>query len=113
MLNGDWMPNAPAPPPKREPRQAASVCKQKNREFFDKKKLLNVQLPMDTRTGYQLKVTTTNFSRKEYIKSAAGSLPAVWDRLPQELIEKGLEKGFRSIRKDCQRYLTGKKLKDE
>ena len=80
LLNGDWMPNIPAPPPKREPRSAATVCKQKNREIFDKKKLLDVQLPVNARTGYQLKVTTTNSSWKEYIKSEAGSLPAVWDR---------------------------------
>ena len=43
--------------------------------------------------------------------SAAGALPAIWARLPQTLVLRGEDKGWRKIKKRCKDFLIGKKPK--
>jgi hypothetical protein len=43
--------------------------------------------------------------------SAAGALPAIWARLPQTLVLRGEDKGWRKIKKRCKDFLIGRKPK--
>lgn len=46
---------------------------------------------------------------KQYDRSIGGQIPVVWGKIPQELLQRGAD-GWRSSTKNCQRFLTGKKL---
>ena len=43
--------------------------------------------------------------------SAAGALPAIWAKLPQTLVLRGEDKGWRKIIKQCKDFLIGRKQK--
>ena len=62
-----------------------------------------------TITGLQLLDHTSSSSLLSFERSIVGHAPTVWRKLPQELLEKGLDTGWQTITKDCQRNLTGKK----
>ena len=43
--------------------------------------------------------------------SAAGALPAIWAKLPQTLVLREEDKGWRKIAKQCKNFLIGRKPK--
>ena len=43
--------------------------------------------------------------------SAVGALPAIWAKLPQTLVLRGEDKGWRKITKQCKDFLIGRKQK--
>ena len=43
--------------------------------------------------------------------SAAGALPAIWAKLPQSLVLRGEDKGWRKITKRCKDFLIGREPK--
>jgi len=51
--------------------------------------------------------TTLNVFRD----SAAGALPAIWTKLPQILVLRGEDRGWRKIAKQCKNFLIGRKPK--
>ena len=51
--------------------------------------------------------TTLNVFRD----NAAGALPAIWAKLPQTLVLRGEDKGWRKIAKQCKNFLIGRKPK--
>ena len=42
------------------------------------------------------------------IAAAAGALPAIWTKLPQSLVLRGEDKGWRKITKRCKDFLIGR-----
>ena len=66
-----------------------------------------------TTTGLQLKDQTNADSLLCFERSIAGRAHEVWKKLPQGLLTSKGEGKWQSITKNCQRALTGKKLKQE
>ena len=59
------------------------------------------------KTNLRKRCTTLDVFRD----SAAGALPAIWARLPQTLVLRGEDKGWRKITKQCKDFLIGRKPK--
>ena len=67
----------------------------------------------NTTTGLQLLDQTKSNSLLVYERGIMGSAPKLWEKIPQNTLKSGLENGWQSITKECQRFLTGKlKSKD-
>ena len=66
-----------------------------------------------TITGLQLENQTNAKSLLCFERSIAGRAHKVWRKLPQELLMSKGEGKWQSITKNCQRALTGKKLRQE
>ena len=61
-----------------------------------------------SKTGLHLVSKTTSRSLNSYERSILGRAPKVWGKLPQHLLQIGLEEGWQSITKRCQRLVVGK-----
>ena len=61
-----------------------------------------------TQTGLQLVEMSNSKSLSTFNRSILGRAPKVWSKLPQHLITQGLENGWQTVTKKCQRFLTGK-----
>ncbi len=58
--------------------------------------------------GIRVRDFTSVTSLNCFKRSAVGALPAVWDNIPQEVLQIGLSKGWRKINKRCKNgILTG------
>ena len=64
-----------------------------------------------TTTGLQIVDKTNSKSLLAYERSIVGRAPAVWKKLPQDVLRSGKENNWQSITKECQRFLTGKEPK--
>ena len=66
----------------------------------------------EKKTGLQIE---PNFdvrgTTKHYDRSIEGQFTKVWSKLPNELINAGRVGKWQKLTKNCQRFLTGKKLK--
>jgi len=58
--------------------------------------------------GIRVSVCTNTRSLKGFEKCFVGALPAIWDKIPQDVIERGQRKGWASITNFCKRALIGK-----
>jgi len=47
---------------------------------------------------------------KQYDRSIEGQVQSIWNKLPQELLKVGKSDGWQTVTKQCQRFLTGKKV---
>ena len=65
----------------------------------------------NTLTGLQIVDKTNSKSLLSYERSIVGRAPAVWKKLPQDVLRSGKENNWQSITKECQRFLTGKEAK--
>ena len=69
----------------------------------------------------QIKSKINTKSLNMHRRSFEGVLPRVWQKMPEEIIEKGYNRGWLKIIKDCKKYIltnssgvrSGKKLKIE
>ena len=52
--------------------------------------------------------TSSLSSLDVFSASAAGALPAIWAKLPQSLVLRGEDKGWRKITKRCKDFLIGR-----
>ena len=49
---------------------------------------------------------------KQYDRSIGGQIPVVWEKIPDDLLHDQKGDGRKKNTKNCQRFLTGKKLTD-
>ena len=49
---------------------------------------------------------------KQYDRSIGGQIPVVWEKIPDDLLHDQKGDGWKKNTKNCQRFLTGKKLTD-
>ena len=49
---------------------------------------------------------------KQYDRSIGGQIPVVWKKIPDDLLHDQKGDGWQKNTKNCQRFLTGKKLTD-
>ena len=103
--NGLWIETVPKISHKRK---AAAASELKTKEILKSCRAVGGAL-----AGYQLENKCSADSKSLYVRSANGSASLVWSKLPQELIFEGFNAGWKSVRKNCQRFLTGKKMKVE
>ena len=66
-----------------------------------------------TLTGLQIKDKTNAKSLLGFERSISGHAHKVWQKLPQSLVLSKGDKKRQSITKNCQRVLTGKKVREE
>jgi hypothetical protein len=64
------------------------------------------------KSGIRLEDPTDAYSLDQYKRSIAGTAPRIWDSLPQELLEHGLDGGWGRINKQAKNVLTGKTDRD-
>ena len=58
--------------------------------------------------GIQIARRIKSSSLDVYRRSFMGVLPQIWAKIPIEIIERGNEKGWLKIKRDCSDFLTGK-----
>ena len=66
-----------------------------------------------TLTGLQIKDQTHAKSLLGFERSISGQAHKVWQKVPQSLLLSKGEDKWQSITKNCQRVLTGKKVREE
>jgi hypothetical protein len=80
--SGNWIPQEA----RCEKRAAAVKSEAATKEVYKSHRPL-----FDSFDGHQLKITYSVDSKPLYVHSANGSVPNVWSKLPQELIDEGME----------------------
>ena len=58
------------------------------------------------------RIKSSSNSLDVYRRSFMGVLPQIWAKIPIEIIERGNEKGWLKIKRDCSDFLTDKKIKE-
>ena len=71
-------------------------------------KLIDVKLPRfsrHTKDGLRLESVIRAKSLNVYKRGFFGAAPIIWNKIPQEIIDKGKEKGWLKIKKACAKFL--------
>ena len=65
----------------------------------------------NTRAGIQIEDRSQCNSLVTFDNSYLGCIHKIWERLPQDLVEKGAAFGWLKITKQCKLHITGKEIK--